>query len=144
MNPIVIGGVLEAIGSIADDLFTSDKERLDAEIELKRIGIEAAKIEAGLVTAQIEVNKTEAQHSSIFVAGWRPAIGWTGAAAMAYQFLLYPMLVWAWSLMQANDWVPVSQPPPPVLEAEALWVLMSGMLGVAGARTFEKIKGVAK
>lgn len=144
MNPIVVGGVIEAIGKIADDLFTSDKERLDAELELKRIGIKAAEIEAGLVAAQIDVNKEEAKHASIFVAGWRPAIGWVGAAALGYQFLAYPMLVWCWSLMQANGWVPADLAPPPMLESEALWVILSGMLGIAGLRSVEKVKGVAR
>lgn len=144
MNPIIIGGVLESIGKMADDLFTSDKERLDAQIEMQKLGIEAAKVEAGLVTAQIEVNKTEAQHSNIFVAGWRPAIGWIGAASMAYQFIMYPLLVWGWSLMQANGWVSLDLQPPPMLDTDALWVILSGMLGIAGARTFEKVKGVAR
>lgn len=144
MNPLVLGGIVEAIGNIADDLFTSDKERLDAEIELRKIGVEVAKVEAGLVTAQIEVNKTEAQHASIFVAGWRPAIGWIGAASMAYQFIVYPFLIWGWALMQSFGWVPTTLTPPPMLETDALWVILSGMLGIAGARTYEKVKGVAK
>lgn len=144
MNPIVVGGVIEAIGKIADDLFTSDKERLDAELELRRIGIEASKIEAGLVQAQIQVNQEEAKHSSIFVAGWRPAIGWIGAASMAYQFILYPLLVWAWALIQAQGWVPAGMQPPPMLDSEALWVILSGMLGIAGMRSLEKVKGVAR
>ena len=95
MNPIILGGIVDAIGKIADDLFTSDKERLDAQIELQKVNIEAAKIDASLATGQMEVNKAEATNTSLFVAGWRPAIGWVGAASMLYQFLTYPFLVWA-------------------------------------------------
>lgn len=137
MNLNPVSGIVEAVGGLIDSLHTSDKERLDAEIEL-------AKIDAGVVQGQLEVNKAEAQHASIFVAGWRPAIGWTGAAAMAYQFLMYPMLVWMWALLQAKGWVPTELQPPPMLETDALWVILSGMLGIAGMRSVEKVKGVAK
>ena len=140
MNPLAVsavGGIIGAVGQVIDDLVTTDKERLDAQIEL-------AKIDASLLTTQMEVNKAEAGHASIFVAGWRPACGWVGAAAMAYQFLLYPMLVWGWALLQAKGWVPDSLKPPPMLDTDALWVILTGMLGIAGARTFEKVRGVSK
>ena len=94
--------------------------------------------------AQIGVNNTEAQHASVFVAGWRPAVGWIGAAALAYQFLLYPMLTWVWALAQANGYLPGGMQPPPVLDADALWVILSGILGIAGMRSFEKSRGVTR
>lgn len=144
MNPLVLGGIVQAIGQIAGDLVTTDKERLDAELELRRLGLEGAKIEADLVRGQLEVNRTEAASSSLFVAGWRPAIGWIGAAALGYQFLLYPLLVWAWSLLQARGVVPGNLHPPPMLDTDALWVVLSGMLGIAGLRSVEKVKGVAR
>lgn len=143
MNPLLIGGIVETVGKLADDLFTSDKERLDAEIELRRVGIEAAKIDAGLLQGQQEINKAEAAHASVFVAGWRPAVGWVSVAALAYQFILYPLLTWAWAWMQSAGWVDNALKPPPLLDVEALMVLLTGMLGIAGARTFEKVKGVA-
>ncbi len=141
MNPLLIGGIVEAIGKLADDLFTSDKERLDAQIELQKVGVEAAKVEAGLITAQLEVNKAEATNDNVFVAGWRPAIGWVCAAAMTYQFIIYPFLVWGWSLMQSQGWIPEAMKAPPMLDTDALWVILSGMLGIAGMRTVEKVKG---
>lgn len=147
MNPVlapVLGGIFSTIGDLIDDLHTSDKEKMDAQIELAKLGLDERRIEADLVKAQIEVNKTEAQHSSIFIGGWRPAIGWTGAAAMAYQFIVYPFLVWGWSLMQANGWVPADMQPPPMLDTDALWVILSGMLGIATMRSVEKVKGVSK
>lgn len=135
MNPI--GAIVAAVGGVIDDLHTSDKERLDAEIELR-------KIDAGLLQGQMEVNKVEAASSSLFVAGWRPAIGWIGAVALGYQFLLYPLLVWAWALLQARGLVPGNLQPPPMLDTDALWVVLSGMLGIAGLRSVEKVKGVAR
>lgn len=144
MNPLLIGGIVETVGKLADDLFTSDKERLDAEIELRKVGIEVAKIDAGLLTGQQEVNKAEAGHASVFVAGWRPAVGWVSVAALGYQFILYPLLTWAWAWMQSAGWVEPALQPPPLLDVEALLVLLTGMLGIAGARTFEKVKGITK
>ncbi len=144
MAPLIVGGILEAVGKIADDLFTTDAERLAAELELRKLGLEASRIEAGLLTGQMEVNKAEAANQNWFVAGWRPAIGWVGAAAMAYQFLAYPFLVWAWTLMQAKGWIPEALSAPPMLDTDALWVILSGMLGIAGMRTLEKVKSVAR
>lgn len=142
MNPLLLGGIVEGIGKIADDLFTSDKERLDAEIEMRRIGVEAARIDAGLLAGQHEINKEEAKHASIFVAGWRPAVGWVSVAALAYQFILYPLLTWAWAWMQSVGLIDHALSPPPLLDVDALMVLITGMLGIAGARTFERVKGV--
>lgn len=144
MNPLMLGGIVEAVGGIADNLFTSDKERLDAQIELEKIGIETQKIEAGLIQGQIDTNIAEAKHMNVFVAGWRPAIGWIGALAMAYQFIAYPLLVWGWAWMQAAGWISAAITPPPMLNADALWVILTGMLGIAGLRSVEKVKGVAR
>jgi hypothetical protein len=137
MNPLGIGAIIDSVGKVASDLITTDKERIELELEGKRI-------DQATDLAQMEVNKTEAQNQNLFVAGWRPAIGWVGAAAMAYQFLLYPLLVWSWTWMQAEQIVPQEVKPPPMLDTEALWVILSGMLGIAGMRSFEKTRGVAR
>ncbi|MEO0003325.1 MAG: hypothetical protein RLZZ22_1017 [Pseudomonadota bacterium] len=144
MNPLALGGIVQAVGQLADDLITTDKERLDAELELRRLGLEAAKVEADLARGQLEVNRTEAASSSLFVSGWRPAIGWIGAAALGYQFLAYPLLVWVWALLQARGVVPAGLQSPPMLDTDALWVVLSGMLGIAGLRSVEKVKGVSR
>jgi hypothetical protein len=133
-NPI--GAIVGAVGSVIDDLHTSDEEKIKLAIEEKKIDAEIAK-------GQIEVNKEEAKSASLFVSGWRPAIGWIGAASLAYQFILYPLLVWAWEALKTGGHVPADMAPPPMLDAEALWILLSGMLGIAGMRSFEKSKGVA-
>jgi hypothetical protein len=137
MNPLGIGAIIDSVGKVASDLITTDKERIQLELEGRRI-------DQAIDLAQMEVNKTEAGNQNLFVAGWRPAIGWIGAAAMAYQFLLYPLLVWAWVWLQAEQIVPKEVKPPPMLDTEALWVILSGMLGIAGMRSFEKTRGVAR
>ena len=137
MNPLGIGAIIDSVGKVASDLITTDKERLELELEGRRI-------DQATDLAQMEVNKSEAQNHNLFGAGWRPAVGWVGAAAMAYQFLLYPLLVWAWVWLQAERIVPKEVNPPPMLDTEALWVILSGMLGIAGMRSFEKTRGVAR
>lgn len=144
MSPLLVGGIVEAVGKVADDLFTSDEERMKAQIEADKIGLEAAKVDADLIKGQQEINKVEAAHASIFVAGARPAVLWVGVVALSYQFILYPLMTWAWVWMQAIGWIASSVKPPPILDIEALMVLMSGVLGIATARTFEKVKGVSR
>ncbi len=137
MNILGISSVVESVGKVIGDLHTSDKERMELELEAKRI-------DQAVDLGQMEVNKVEAANQNLFVAGWRPAIGWVGAGAMFYQFLLYPLLVWAWIWLQAEGYVPREVKPPPMLDTEALWVILSGMLGIAGMRSFEKSRGVAR
>lgn len=144
MSPMIIGGLVEVVGKIADDLITTDKERLDAQLEMKRLGIEEQKIDAGLAQGQLEVNKVEAAHTSVWVSGWRPAVGWVSVAGLAYNFLAHPFLLWAWALFQANGWVPTHMLPPPSVDVEALLVLLGGILGLGVYRTAERVKGVAR
>ena len=139
MNPLVsmgLGGIIETVGKVADDLFTSDEERLKAELDAYTAETERASL-------QTEVNKVEAAHSSIFVAGWRPAIGWIGAGSMGYQFIIYPFLTWGWVLMQANNWISTTLSAPPILPTDALWVILTGILGLGAARSFDKKAGTA-
>lgn len=136
MSLLGVGDIIEAVGKVAGDLITTEKEKRELDLREKEIDQKTD-------LAQIEVNKVEAASSSVFVAGWRPAIGWIGAAAMAYQFLAYPMMLWAWTYLQGTGWIPTGLKPPPVLDADQLWVILSGILGIAGMRSFEKTKGVA-
>jgi hypothetical protein len=143
MNLLNIGSIIESVGKVAGDLITTDKERLEMELENRKLDLEEKKLDQAGNMAQISVNKEEAKSASVFVSGWRPAVGWIGAAALAYQFLAYPLLGWAWKWLQAMNYVPAEMSPPPLLDAEQLWVMLSGILGIAGMRSFEKSKGVA-
>lgn len=131
MNLLGVGAIVETVGKVIDDLHTSDKEK--RELDLRELEIRQA-----TDLAQMEVNRAEAQHMSLFVAGWRPAIGWIGAASMAYQFIAYPLLLWVLA-----GWFPDVKPPP-MLDTDALWVVLTGMLGIAGMRSVEKVRGVAR
>lgn len=95
-----------------------------------------------LMLGQIEVNKAEAVHKSIFVAGWRPFIGWVGGIALAYQFILYPILVWNWTALQAAGFIDYEYEVPKPMEMELLWTLLSGLLGIGAMRSFDKVNKV--
>tara|TARA_B110000196_G_C21095760_1_gene639955 strand:- start:392 stop:826 length:435 start_codon:yes stop_codon:yes gene_type:complete len=129
-----IGDLVRGVAQGADELFTSDEERLKLAIEEKRI-------DADLLQGQMNVNAVEATHKSVFVAGWRPAIGWIGAIALAYQFVLYPLLGWVWLLLQANNIIPADLSVPPVLPTDALYSIILGMLGIGGMRSLDKRAG---
>ena len=101
-----------------------------AEIELK-----LTKLEQALKQGQIEINKAEAQNPNWFVAGWRPAIGWTGAIAIFYTFLINPLLQWYCQIAHI-------QVTPPTLDTSMLFNLVLAMLGLGGMRTYEKLKNV--
>jgi hypothetical protein len=85
--------------------------------------------------AQIEVNKAEAQHSNLFVSGWRPAVGWTCVVGLVYNFIIYPLLLWFIAVTGSSI-----EPPP--MFSENLMELVLGMLGLGALRTYEKFKGV--
>ena len=104
----------------------------------KKIEAEAA-LRDGLLgydKGQLEVNKAEAGNNSVFVSGWRPAIGWICAFALAYTYVVVPFGMW----ISVSLGHPL--PKPPVLDGN-LWELMFGMLGMAGFRSYEKLKGIA-
>lgn len=118
------------------DKFVKDKdlaEKLKAEANSQEM---TGEINARL--GQIAINKVEAAHSSIFVSGWRPATGWCCVAALAYQFVLSPVL-------RFLALITMDTPPEfPVLDSSQLTPILLGMLGLGGLRTYEKSKGVAR
>ena len=84
---------------------------------------------------QIEINKEEAKHRSLFVAGWRPFLGWGLSFAMIWHFVLAPVTMFAFAYAGAPA------PELPVFDMDSLLTVLLGMLGLGSLRTFEKIKG---
>ena len=87
--------------------------------------------------AQIDVNKAEASHKSLFVAGWRPFVGWVCAGALAYHFILQPILVFAISVYGVSITLPE-------FDMGSLMTILMGMLGLGGLRTLEKVQKVSR
>ena len=113
------------------DKFVEDK---DLKMQLQH-ELETALHSANM--AQIEVNKAEATHKSIFVAGWRPSVGWVCSLAMLYHFILAPMIQFGFALGGIEQELPE-------FDFSQLSTVLMGMLGLGGLRTFEKMKGVSR
>ena len=115
----VVAGIIDKVADKIDD-FTLDKE-------------EKAQLIQEINKAQIEVNKVEANSNSLFVAGWRPFVGWTCGIAICYHFVLQPFLVF---LLYSSGY----QMDLPVFDMTTLTTILLGMLGLGGMRSFEKVK----
>lgn len=136
MNPLVLGGIFETVSNLIDDLHTSDKEKMDGQLEVGKLALENKKVDTSIQLAQIDVNKEEAKSASWFTSGWRPAVGWTCVGGLAYQLMFRPIL--GWVAQNLLGWT-----LPPNLELETLMTLLFGMLGLGAYRSVEKVKGVA-
>jgi hypothetical protein len=128
----ILGKVLDRIPNPAE----REKVRLEVELQLRAQEAELIKLFAANDIGQLEVNKTEAASSSLFVAGWRPFVGWTCGAGVAWTFVLKPLADWALAI-----WAP--HVVTPVLQSGELMSLLLGMLGMGAIRSYEKVKGVA-
>ena len=125
-----VPGVLSIIDKVIPDAGEAALARQKIELELVKVANEVNRLQA-------ETNKVEAGHRSIWVAGWRPAIGWTCSLGVLYMFILQPLLQWLAITLNWTVYVPQ-------FPSEHLLELTYALLGIAGLRTFEKIRGVAQ
>ena len=123
----LLGTGTKGIGDLAKDIREAIKgKELDPNKQLETA--------ERLVELQAKINETEAGHRTIFVAGWRPFIGWVIGAALLYNFILRDLIIFAhpsWSDL-------------PALQMDELFTILFGMLGLGGMRTWEKKQGVTK
>ena len=122
----MLAGLSALIGPISSLL---DKAIQDKDLR-EKLSHEIATMADRQMSAQIEVNKVEAAHKSLFVAGWRPAIGWICGFALLYSTIISPIL---------GIWLEV-----PEVDTSLLTTVLMGMLGLGAMRTFEKTKGVSR
>lgn len=130
MNPLIIAPLFDIAGKVFDRIFPDKTQAEKAKLELLQL---AQTQDFQIALEQIKTNAAEAASGSKYAAGWRPSIGYIGAAGLAYQFLLYPLLTWGAALL-----APEFAPPP--LQTEELMTLVWAMLGLGTLRTAEKIK----
>lgn len=121
------GPVFDIIGKVIDRAIPDPVEKAKLQMELAKLAdAENARLSAERI-AQTEVNKVEAGHSSIFVAGWRPAVGWSCVLGFSYTIVFAPLFGLG------------------VADTTLLRDILLGMLGISvAARSVEKIKGVAQ
>ena len=133
MFQALLGPGLKMIEKLVDripDPAAKERAAMEMQAELLKYAAEQS-------VAQMEVNKVEAAHSSLFVAGWRPFIGWMGGVSLGYAFLAQPILSWFLAIVGVET-------PLPMPDTEAMMALVTAMLGVTAARSFDKWKGTSR
>ena len=128
----LISPITDLVGEIVVD---KDK-RNEINLQIAEIADRADQRYHEELIAQTEVNKIEAQHASVFVAGWRPFIGWTGGVGIAYTFVLAPFIEFVARAAGYTQEMPMP-------DAGQLMTLVTAMLGVGAMRSYDKTKGTA-
>ena len=126
----LVGTVTGLLDKFIEDKDVKNKLAHDLSTMAERHAQELAK-------GQLEVNKTEAAHKSLFVAGWRPAIGWICGLGMASNFLIIPIANFVLALTGSTILVPL-------LDTGEMMPVLMGMLGLVAMRTYEKKQGVQR
>ena len=130
MLEVLIGPVTGLLDKFIPD--ADERNRLAHEISTM-----AERHAQELAKAQIEVNKEEAKSTSLFVSGWRPAVGWVCVTGMGFNFVCMPLGNFACALAGVD----ISLPP---LNLSEMMPVLMGRLGLGAMRSFEKTKGVAR
>ncbi len=130
----MVAGVITGIVSTVGQALGLIKDGKASEAELLLVQVQA---QASQLQGQIEINKQEAAHSSIFVAGWRPFIGWVCGCGFAFTYIVKPYI---FPFLYGS--FPELATLPDV--DGGLMELTLGMLGIAGMRSWEKNKGIAR
>lgn len=140
----VLDGLFGLGAEVIKRLWPDPEKAAQAQMELLKLKesgeLQRLAMENGLLQGQIDVNKIEAAHQNLFVAGWRPAIGWTCAAALFMYYVPYCLvatLLWAWQVLDTGQMV-----ARPDLGITDLLGLIAGMLGMSALRTQERLRGV--
>ena len=126
----IISGILGLVNKTVDKLLPDKTQAAKLKHELSMTIFNSD-------LAQMEINKEEAKHTSIFVSGWRPFVGWVCGFGLALEFIIMPVAAWAVAI-----WGPDITLPK--LETGELITLLMGMLGMGMLRTLEKKQGTAR
>ena len=139
MNPLV--GILAGLGdSLIKRLWPDPADQAKAQLELFKLQqsgeLAALAAETQLISKQLDVNAVEAASPNLLVSGWRPYIGWVCGFAFSTVYVIGPLGEWIAALL--------GHPMPfPRLDLSEMMPVLLGMLGLAGMRTAERLKGKA-
>lgn len=131
LNTFIGANIGETVAKIVGLFKVSPEKALEAQTELTKIQLDLEGKLQDAVTKQLEVNLQEAKSDKLFVAGWRPAVGWCCAAIFATNFIIGPIVNWVFVMRH----IPGAFPKMDL--SEAMPVLL-GMLGLGAYRTYEK------
>jgi hypothetical protein len=136
MSILTGGDLIKEIGATVRQVIPNPEAQREFDLKIAELADKADERDNQLLQGQIETNKIEAASSNLFVAGWRPAIGWIGASALGWTWIVAPLVNWIAALCGAHV-------NPPALPADAIYPVILGMLGISASRTIEKMRGVA-
>lgn len=131
--------LIPVIGQLFDKIFPDEAKANEAKAKLIELQMNG---ELQKITGQLEVNKAEASNPNLFVAGWRPAIGWVCAASLGFYYIpqfIMASFLWSRLALEMN-----SIPEYPVSQISGLTELVFALLGLATLRTVEKARRVTK
>lgn len=123
------------LNGILKRVFPEKMSELDAAKMQQELTMALVRGEHEPIMAQLRVNEKEAAHDSIFVAGWRPFIGWVCGVALAWQFIGLQLALFVSRLYQ------IELGPLPQFDYASLSPILLGMLGLGAMRSYEKVKG---
>lgn len=133
--------LIDPVSRLLDSIIPDPEAREKAKLELRKAerGFELEELRLAIAAdqAQTAINQAEAANPNLFVAGWRPFIGWVCGVAFAYHFIVQPLLAFAIANNGGNVVLPG-------FDMEALFTVLMGLLGLGGLRTIEKIRGAAR
>lgn len=132
----IIGDLIDGVTGIIDKVIPDADKKNEIKLELEKLGDQADQRLHDELMGQIEVNKVEASQRSIFIAGWRPFIGWVGGCALAWSFILSPIFEW---LSRLFGW----HGDMPMIDASQLSTIVLAMLGVGAMRSYDKKQGTS-
>lgn len=114
----IIGDIIEIVGKVIEKVVPdkSQAAKMKHEIAMTLVNSDLA---------QMDINKQEATHPSVFVSGWRPAVGWVCVLALMFNYILSPLINWACAI-----WMP--EITLPSLDISELMTLLFGLLGKIG------------
>lgn len=130
----IVNALIGPVSGLLDKFIPDADERAKLAHEIATMGEKHAQ-EAML--AQLEINKAEAQTGSIFIGGWRPAAAWVCVFGMAMNYIITPLANFGLGLAG-------SEINLPLIDTSTMMPVLLGMLGLAGARSVEKIQKVSK
>ena len=130
----ILGPLLDKALGFIPNPDERQRARLDLEAQLQSAVLQAEQ-------SQLDIDKEEAKSPSLFVSGWRPAVGWICGFGFAWQFVLQPFIAYGISIYSTYSHQAI--PPLPTLDTQTMMTLLLSLLGLGGMRTVEKVNGVA-
>ena len=132
----ILKELISPVTNIIEEVVVDKDKAREIKLEIEKLADQADARYHEELMGQIEVNKVEAQHASIFVAGWRPFIGWTSGVGIGYTFVLAPFIEF---IARASGYTQEM----PLPDAAQLMTLVTAMLGVGAMRSYDKAHGTS-